>query len=96
MRRLLKEHVVRGHVEISVGLTGAGAIELEIDRKLLAAYLKGYQTLKQEFGAGAEPDLLALLRVPGLVSSGSSEMAPEKVESLRLCWSVRWCKLWRS
>jgi uncharacterized protein (TIGR00255 family) len=84
VRRLLKEHVVRGHVEISVGMTGAGAIELEIDRKLLAAYLKGYQTLKQEFGAGAEPDLLALLRVPGLVSSGNGEMAPEKVESLLL------------
>jgi len=82
VRRVLKEHVVRGHVEISVGLNGAGAIELEIDRKLLAAYLKGYQMLKQEFGAGAEPDLLALLRVPGLVSSGNGEMAPEKVESL--------------
>jgi uncharacterized protein (TIGR00255 family) len=82
LRRLLKEHVVRGHVEISVSLTGAGVIELEIDRKLLAAYLKGYQMLKQEFGAGAEPDLMALLRVPGLVSSGNSEMAPEKVESL--------------
>jgi len=83
VRRLLKEHVVRGHVEISVSLTGAGAIELEIDHKLLAAYLKGYQMLKQEFGAGAEPDLLALLRIPGLVSSGISEMAPEKVESLQ-------------
>jgi uncharacterized protein (TIGR00255 family) len=82
VRRVLKEHVVRGHVEISVGLNGAGAIELEIDRKLLTAYLKGYQTLKQEFGAGAEPDLLALLRVPGMVSSSNSEMAPEKVESL--------------
>jgi len=82
VRRLLKEHVARGHVEISVGMTGAGTTELEIDRKLLAAYLKGYQMLKQEFGAGAEPDLMALLRVPGLVSSGNSEMAPEKVESL--------------
>jgi len=82
VRRLLKEHVARGHVEISVSLTEAETIELEIDRKLLAAYLKGYQMLKQEFGAGAEPDLLALLRVPGLVASGTSEMAPEKVESL--------------
>jgi len=82
VRRLLKEHVARGHVEISVGLSGAGAIELEIDHKLVAADLKGYQMLKQEFGAGAEPDLLALLRIPGLVSSGTSEMAPQKVESL--------------
>jgi uncharacterized protein (TIGR00255 family) len=83
VRRLLKEHISRGHVEISVGFGAAGATELEIDRKLLAAYLKGYQTLKKEFGFAAEPDLMALLRVPGLVASGSSEMAPEKFESMR-------------
>src|SRR5271154_1353598 len=51
VRRLLKEHVSRGHVEISVGFSGAGATELAIDRQLLNAYLKAYQTLKQEFGA---------------------------------------------
>lgn len=83
VRRLLKEHIARGHVEISVGFGAAGATELEIDRKLLAAYLKGYQTLKKEFGSAAEPDLMELLRVPGMVANGSSEMAPEKVDSLR-------------
>src|SRR5208337_5057576 len=83
VRRLVKEHVTRGHVEISVGLTGLGPPELEIDRRLLAAYLKGYQMLKQEFGAGAEPDLLALLRVPGLVANGSSEMSTEEIERIR-------------
>ena len=64
VRRLLKENVVRGHVEITwVSRVRRGRIE--IDRKLLAAYLKGYQTLKKEFGSAAEPDLMALLRVPG-------------------------------
>jgi uncharacterized protein (TIGR00255 family) len=83
VRRLLKEHISRGHVEISIGFGAAGVTELEIDRKLLAAYLKGYRTLKQEFGSAAEPDLMALLRVPGLVANGSSEMAPEKFETMR-------------
>jgi uncharacterized protein (TIGR00255 family) len=83
VRRLLKEHVSRGHVEITLGFTSPGATELEIDRNLLAAYLKGYQMLKQEFGAAAEPDLMALLRVPGLVSSKSSEVGPEELDRLR-------------
>ena len=83
VRRLLKEHVTRGHVEISVGFTGAGATELEIDHKLLAAYLKGYQTLKQEFGAAAAPDLVALLRVPGLVVTSDGDMAPEVLDRIR-------------
>ncbi|MDR3677191.1 MAG: hypothetical protein P4N24_17005, partial [Acidobacteriota bacterium] len=83
VRRLLKEFVSRGHVEISVGFNGAGVTELEIDRKLLGAYLKGYQMLRQEFGTAAEPDLMALLRVPGLVASGGSEMTPEELDRIR-------------
>jgi len=83
VRRLLKEYVSRGHVEISVGFNGAGVTELEIDRKLLGAYLKGYQTLRQEFGTAAEPDLMALLRVPGLFASGGSEMTPEEIDRIR-------------
>jgi uncharacterized protein (TIGR00255 family) len=83
VRRLLKEQISRGHVEISLGLTGLGPPELEIDRRLLAAYLKGYQMLKQEFGAAAEPDLMALLRVPGLVVTGNGEMPPEDLDRIR-------------
>ncbi len=83
VRKLVKEHVARGHVEITVGLASLGSEELEIDRKLLAAYLKGYQALKQEFGAAAEPDLMALLHVPGLIVSGNGKVAPEKFELVR-------------
>jgi uncharacterized protein (TIGR00255 family) len=83
VRRVLKEHISRGHVEISVGVNGWAATELQIDRKLLAAYLNGYQVLRHEFGTAAEPDLMALLRVPGLVANGPNEMAPEELERLR-------------
>ena len=97
VRRLLKEHVSRGHVEISVGFTGAGATELEIDRKLLAAYLKGYQTLKQEFGAGggARPDGLAAR--PRLGGQAATARWRRKSSSASArCWRRRWRKPWRS
>src|SRR5579863_6864221 len=58
VRRVIKDHIARGHVEISVGLNGRGAAELEIDRKLLAAYLKAYHVLTHEFGGAGEPDLM--------------------------------------
>lgn len=80
VRRLLKESVLRGHVEITVGVAGLGSADVEIDRKLLAAYLKGYQILKQEFGATNDPDLMALLRVPGLIVMDNGEIPPEKLE----------------
>lgn len=82
VRRLLKEYVTRGHVEITVGVAGAEGSELTIDPNLLAAYLKGYQVLKEKFGGGAEPDLVAMLRVPGMVATGG-ELTSEKLDQIR-------------
>jgi uncharacterized protein (TIGR00255 family) len=83
VRRVVKEHVLRGHVEIAVGVSGLESKEVELDRKLLAAYLKVYETLKAEFGAAGDPDLTGLMRIPGLVVTGNGEMAPEEFERLR-------------
>jgi uncharacterized protein (TIGR00255 family) len=82
VRRLLKEQVARGHVEISVGMVNGGSTELQLDRRLLAAYIATYQVLQREFGTGAEPDLMQLMRAPGLVAT-SDERAPEELERIR-------------
>jgi uncharacterized protein (TIGR00255 family) len=83
VRQLVKERVTRGHVDISVGLSGGGAREMQLDRELLAAYLAAYQALRVDFGAAAEPDLMHLLRVPGLVATGSGELSPEEFDRVR-------------
>jgi uncharacterized protein (TIGR00255 family) len=83
VRRLLKDQVTRGHVDISVGLSGGGAREMQLDRKLLAAYLAAYNALRVDFGAAGEPDLMQLLRVPGMVMAGSAELSPEEFECVR-------------
>jgi uncharacterized protein (TIGR00255 family) len=82
VRRLLKEQVARGHVEITIGMVGGGSMELQLDRRLLAAYVSTYQVLQREFGTTAEPDLMQLMRVPGLVAT-SDERAPEELEHIR-------------
>jgi uncharacterized protein (TIGR00255 family) len=82
VRRLLKEQVARGHVEISVGMVNGEPTELQLDRRLLAAYIATYQVLQREFGASAEPDLMQLMRAPGLVAT-SDERAPEELERIR-------------
>jgi uncharacterized protein (TIGR00255 family) len=83
VRRLLKEQVARGHVEISIGLVSGGLTELQLDRRLLAAYVATYQVLQREFGTAAEPDLMQLMRVPGLVVTSDGEKAPEELERIR-------------
>jgi len=82
VRRLVRERVARGHVEVTIALEQAGSLELQLDRSLLAAYVAAYQTLRKEFGSSAEPDLVALLRVPGMVGARNGAMSPD--ESVRI------------
>jgi len=83
LRRLVKHHIKRGHVEVTVSFEQPGSAELLLDRKLLAAYVAAYRTLCQEFGSASEPDLVALLRFPGLATPGNGAISPQDLEHLR-------------
>lgn len=83
LRTLVKEKIARGHVEVQVSVERPGETALEIDRKLLGAYLKAVQEVRKEFGYVSEPDLVALLRIPGVVTSANGEILPEILESIR-------------
>jgi uncharacterized protein (TIGR00255 family) len=83
LRRLVKEHVARGHLELVLTLDRAGAAGLEINRPLLNAYLESLKELRREMGSGAAPDLVALLRVPGMIAAGNGELPPAEVETVR-------------
>jgi len=83
LRRLVKEHVARGHVEITVSLERAGVTGMQLDRKQVDAYLTAFRELRREFGGGSEPDLLALLRVPGVVTSGNGDLTPEELGQIQ-------------
>ena len=83
LRRLIKNHVKRGHVEVAVSFEQPGNAGLLLDRKLLAAYIAAYRTLREEFGSASEPDLVALLRIPGLAMSGNGEICPEDLDPVR-------------
>jgi len=80
LRRLIKDHIKRGHVEMAVSFEQPGNAGLLLDRKLLTAYVAAYQTLRQEFGSACEPDLVALLRIPGLATPGNGEISPQDLE----------------
>jgi len=83
LRRLIKSHIRRGHVEVAVSFEQPGNAGLLLDRRLLAAYVAAYQTLRQEFGCASEPDLVALLRIPGLATPGNGEIPPQDLERVR-------------
>lgn len=82
LRRVVKERISRGHVELTVNLERADAVGLQINRKLLSAYLEAFRELRADIGDAAHPDLVALLRVPGMVAANNGEFTPSEIEGL--------------
>lgn len=80
MRRLVKERIARGHVEVSITFDRADGQALRMNSRLLEGYVAACDALREHFGALAPPDPVALLRVPGMVAGAESEMSPELAE----------------
>jgi uncharacterized protein (TIGR00255 family) len=71
MRRVLKEKLARGHVDVSLSFEQSAAAPLTLNRQLVAAYLKAFRTAAAENRIAAEPDLNAVLRLPGALDSSA-------------------------
>jgi uncharacterized protein (TIGR00255 family) len=69
LRRVLKENLVRGHVELALSLDRTGQQKTGYNRELLAGYLSAFAEAKMEHGLAGEPDLNAALRMPGALQS---------------------------
>jgi uncharacterized protein (TIGR00255 family) len=80
LRTLIKEQVARGHLEVTVSLERAGTAMLRINRGMLEAYIAAFRELRIEFGKSSEPDLMALLRVPGMIAAANGEFQPEDLK----------------
>ena len=72
LRRLLKEKIARGHVEVTLSLERGTSETFALNRPLVSAYIAAFRAAAGEFGVSAEPDLNAILRIPGALDSPSS------------------------
>jgi uncharacterized protein (TIGR00255 family) len=80
LRRLLKEKLARGHIEVTLSLDYAGANGVAFNRQLVGAYVQAFRSAADEFGVTGEPDLNVVLRMPGAMDSGV-ERAGEELEA---------------
>jgi uncharacterized protein (TIGR00255 family) len=77
LRRVLKEHLGRGHVELTLSVDRKAQQQGGYNRELVASYVDAFQSAAQEFELQGQPDLNVILRLPGVlqVESRSSEEA---------------------
>jgi uncharacterized protein (TIGR00255 family) len=72
LRRLLKEKLARGHVDVNLAFEQVSAASLKLNSQLVAAYVKAFRAAAAENGIAADPDLNAVLRLPGALDSTSA------------------------
>ena len=79
LRQVARERIRRGHVEVMVATDATGASAVKVNRALAEAYLREAEELRREMHLGNEPDVVAILRLPGVIA-GSALAIPESEE----------------
>lgn len=92
IRQLLRERVRRGHIDVTLHFEPAGPAAVQVNREVAEAYLKAAEDLRRQFGMKTEPDLVALLRLPGVIAAtGTPGGTWSENEQERLATRVATC-----
>jgi uncharacterized protein (TIGR00255 family) len=81
MRRMLKENLRRGHIEVTLQVERRANVEIQLNPGLLEAYIRAFREAAMAHGLSSEPDLNAMLRIPGVMSA-ESVGGPGEIEGL--------------
>jgi uncharacterized protein (TIGR00255 family) len=79
LRQIVREKVHRGHVEVTVNIEPAKSSPVQVNIELVNAYLKVAEELRQHTKAATDMDVVALLRLPGVIG-GLGAALPETEE----------------
>jgi uncharacterized protein (TIGR00255 family) len=80
LRRLLKEKMARGHVEVTLSLERASSETFSLNREIIGGYISSFRAAAAEFSLASEPDLNAVLRIPGAMDS-ANDIADGEIEA---------------
>lgn len=80
LRRLFKEKIARGHVELTLNIDRASDNGLALNRQLVGGYIQAFRAAAAEFSLATDPDLNVILRIPGALDSASIP-ADEQLET---------------
>jgi uncharacterized protein (TIGR00255 family) len=81
LRRLLKEKMARGHVEVTLALERTSAETFSLNRAIVGGYIAAFRAAAAEFSLSDDPDLNAVLRIPGALDSANNDSADGELES---------------
>lgn len=79
LRRMLKEKLARGHVDLILSVQRSANAALGINKELVGGYIQTFRDAAREFAVTAEPDLNAIFKLPGALEgpAGAGGIEPE-------------------
>jgi uncharacterized protein (TIGR00255 family) len=69
LRKVLKGSLVRGHVDLTLSVDRTSQQKAGYNRELVDSYLAAFAAAREEHELGGQPDLNAILRLPGALQS---------------------------
>jgi uncharacterized protein (TIGR00255 family) len=69
IRRLLKESLIRGHIEFTLSLERNTEKTSQYNSSLVTSYIATFRAAAAEYNLKQQPDLNAILRLPGVLSA---------------------------
>jgi uncharacterized protein (TIGR00255 family) len=81
LRRLLKEKVLRGHLEVTLTVERGLRPTAHFDRDLLQGYIAAFRTAASETALEQQPDLNAIFRLPGILT-GETRFSDQEMQEL--------------
>lgn len=69
-RKLMKEHMRRGHVEVTIKLDRVETSGVSVNRELTRGYVTAFRKISGELGLSCEPDLNVIFRLNGVLAGG--------------------------
>lgn len=80
LRKILKESLRRGHVDVVLQIERRTNAEVRLNVGLLSAYMQAFREAAELHGLANQPDLNAMLRIPGVMNAESNVDADEASE----------------
>ena len=76
VKKMIGARLARGRVEVNLQYDRNDAVELEINRPLIAGFLAAMKQMQSEFSLSGEPDINVIARLPNVVNTKKQEPSP--------------------
>jgi len=77
LRKAIKDNLIRGHVDLTRSIDRGSQQTSGYNRELVNGYLAAFAAAREEHGLGGQPDLNAILRLPGALQSDNRSSGDE-------------------